>query len=186
MAIAIDPKTVRYKIAQFFLSLLYGRKWHYISPWKHASVASTVVLVKDNKVLMGKRRGDIEYIGCRDNPGGHVTLEENEGLVEACIREVYEEMNLRLDADKFQLSSVTDIWLNHEAEYIEEKDACNICITYRYDISEEELEDLKESGETYDYKWFDEAGLLKELEKDMVPFEQNQFERALKALRFSS
>jgi 8-oxo-dGTP pyrophosphatase MutT (NUDIX family) len=182
MPIPINPKAVRYKIAQLFLRMLYGRKWHYISPWHHASVAATVVLTKNGKVLMGKRRGNIEFIGLRDHPGGHVDLEVKEGLIQACVRETYEEMRIKIDPLKITEDKLIDVCLNNDSEYIEHLDARNICLTYIYEVNDKELEDLQDTEESFDFKWFDKNEVEKELRKDIHIIEQRHYERALKAL----
>jgi 8-oxo-dGTP pyrophosphatase MutT (NUDIX family) len=179
----INPRTVRYKIAQFFLWLLFGRKHHYLSPWRHSSIATTIVLVKDGKVLMGKRRGNIEYPGLRDNPGGHLNLETNERIVEAGVREVYEETRIHIDPQKITQDTLVAIQLKTNVEYIELKDGCNLTLTYAYVVSDEELETLEETDESHDFQWFSREEIQHKLaDPDLHFIEKSQFGYALKAI----
>lgn len=130
---------------------------------------------------MGKRRGNIENIGIRDNPGGHVDLEYNEDIISACVREVYEEMNIKIDPKKINQNKPIDIHLESYM-YIEHTDAINICLTYMYEVSDEELATLAETEESHDFKWFDKTELNLRLQKSEHKEGKQYFERAIKAL----
>ncbi|HYM40007.1 MAG TPA: NUDIX hydrolase [Thermoplasmata archaeon] len=66
---------------------------------------STALIVRGGKVLLGKRTSTERFAGMWDAFGGH--LEEAETPAHALIREVYEELGIRVTAAKF-LHEYTD------------------------------------------------------------------------------
>ena len=59
---------------------------------RHPGVGIGVILLKDDKILIGKRKGN--YAPWYSIPGGH--LEEGESFVETAIREVKEETGISI------------------------------------------------------------------------------------------
>ncbi len=66
---------------------------------------STALLVKEGKVLLGKRTSHVRFAGHWDAFGGH--LEEGETPAHALVRELYEELGIRVTVAKF-LHEYTD------------------------------------------------------------------------------
>ena len=81
---------------------------------KRPLVGIAVIVVKDNRVLLGKRKnshGD----GTWAFPGGH--LEYNESIEDCAAREVYEETGIRIK--NLRLGSYTnDIFDNEDKHYV--------------------------------------------------------------------
>ncbi len=66
---------------------------------------STALLVRDRKVLLGKRTSSVRFANMWDAFGGH--LEEAETPAHALVRELFEELGIRVTAAKF-LHEYTD------------------------------------------------------------------------------
>ncbi|MFH1078541.1 MAG: NUDIX domain-containing protein [Patescibacteria group bacterium] len=63
-------------------------------------VAVAVCVMKDGKMLLGRRIGNLVAQGSFGTPGGHV--EHLESLVDAVVREVDEETGLEIENVRFQ------------------------------------------------------------------------------------
>ncbi len=66
---------------------------------------STALLVRDRKVLLGKRTSTVRFANMWDAFGGH--LEEGETPAHALVRELFEELGIRVTAARF-LHEYTD------------------------------------------------------------------------------
>lgn len=60
---------------------------------------STALLVRDGRVLLGKRTSKIRFAGMWDAFGGH--REEGESPAHTLVRELFEELGVRVTAAKF-------------------------------------------------------------------------------------
>ena len=60
---------------------------------------STALIVRDGKVLLGKRTSTVRFAGMWDAFGGH--QEPGETPAHTLVRELYEELGIRLTAAKF-------------------------------------------------------------------------------------
>ncbi len=81
---------------------------------KRPKVGLGVIIRKDGKVLLGKRKnshGD----GCWQFPGGH--LEYAEGFEECAVREVAEETGIKIKNIKF-ITITNDIFAKEDKHYI--------------------------------------------------------------------
>jgi 8-oxo-dGTP diphosphatase len=99
-------------------------------------VGVTVLIVKDGKILLGKRKGDIIGTDLYQTPGGH--LENGESIVACGVRETMEETGLEIKNIRFSsLTNVTHFpphhyvmigliadWSSGEAQVLE-KDKCD-------------------------------------------------------------
>ena len=72
-----------------------------------------VMILKDNKVLLGKRNDDVQKAssdlhgeGTWTMPGGKLDFQET--LIDGAIREVFEEIGVKIKQDKLKIISVTD------------------------------------------------------------------------------
>ena len=80
---------------------------------KKPGVGVGVMILKNNKVLLGRRHGDpkkadseLHGEGSWTMPGGKLHFQEE--LEEAALREVFEETGIKLDKDKLKIISVTN------------------------------------------------------------------------------
>lgn len=60
---------------------------------------STALVVRDDKVLLGRRTSTVRFANMWDAFGGH--LEEGETPAHTLVRELYEELGIRVTAAKF-------------------------------------------------------------------------------------
>lgn len=98
--IRVVEGTLRYKIAQFFLWLLYGRQWHYISPWAHIGCAAGVVMFHNGKALVTRRSPTMHYYPNKYSTiGGYIDAKSDSGVIEALLREIREETGLVLSPE---------------------------------------------------------------------------------------
>jgi len=160
---AVDPKAFRYKLAQFFLRALYGKRKYYVSPWMHPSLGVCAFLFHDGKVLLMRRGAKLENPHCLDTPGGHVNLEAEENLLDTLKREVEEETGILLDTNKLNIHQPRHVRLLYGVAYHEQKEVANLCIWYLYYLSDDEVNTMRESEEAYGFIWADEDKL-----KDLI------------------
>lgn len=149
--ICIAPDNWRYKVAQCVLSLLYGRKWHYISPWKHASIGTGIFIMHNKKLLVTKRAPHLEYPNVFCIPGGHIDIETGESMLDGLAREVKEELSIDLDLTHINERQPIDIYYKHSQKYHEIKDAGHISATYIIDLPD--LPDAQLSSEVTEIRW---------------------------------
>ena len=109
---------------------------------KHIGVYG--LLVKENKILLIKKYGG-PYDGKLDLPGG--TIEFNEGIEEALIREFKEEVGIDiLDYKLFDVVSTNVKWI-HKNDELETK---HIAILYKISNYENDIKDNIEITEIND------------------------------------
>lgn len=109
---------------------------------KHIGVYG--LLIKDNKILLIKKCGG-PYDGKLDLPGG--TIEFNESIEEALIREFKEEVGIDiLDYELFNVVSTNIKWI-HKNEDLETK---HIAILYKISNYENDIKDNIEITEIND------------------------------------
>lgn len=109
---------------------------------KHIGVYG--LLIKDNKILLIKKSGG-PYDGKLDLPGG--TIEFNESIEDALIREFKEEVGIDiLDYKLFDVVSTNVEWI-HKGEYLETK---HIAILYKINNYKNDIKDNIEITEIND------------------------------------
>ncbi|MBU0929821.1 MAG: NUDIX domain-containing protein [Nanoarchaeota archaeon] len=117
---------------------------------KFVRVGVGVYILKDNKILFGKRKGS-HGSGTWCPPGGH--LEFNESIEECAIREVMEETGIKIK--NIKLKSVTnDLHKNEDKHYI------TLHIIADYDSGEVKL---KEPEKFEKWEWIEWNNLPKPL-----------------------
>jgi len=78
-------------------------------------VGVAVLIIKENKILVGKRKSTSHGDGTWHTPGGH--LEFGESLEECAKREVFEETGIEIENPKF-LTVTNDIFQKEGKHYI--------------------------------------------------------------------
>lgn len=102
--------TLRYKLAQFFLWLLYGRKWHYIAPWRHMGCGTGIVMFHNGKALVAKRSSTIHYHPNKYGViGGYLNAGHESSIFDSLYREVREEARLSLAAGRVTLANLIHV-----------------------------------------------------------------------------
>ena len=117
---------------------------------KKPGVGVGVMILKDNKVLLGKRHGDplkadseLHGEGSWTMPGGKLHFKE--GLDEAACREVSEETGVKIEKEKLKVISVTNDTI---------EDAHFVTIGFLYKGPAEEPR-VMEPDEIVEWRWFD-------------------------------
>jgi len=117
---------------------------------KKPGVGIGVILLKDNKLLLGKRHEDPEKAdsllhgeGTWTLPGGK--LDFKEGIPECAYREVYEETGIKINKDRIKIVSVTN-------DVVE--DAHFVTIVFLAEEFEGEPK-VMEPDEITEWRWFD-------------------------------
>lgn len=121
---------------------------------KYPGVGVGVILLKDNKVLLGQRNEDalkadslLHGEGTWTLPGGKLDFKED---IENCaFREVFEETNIKINKDKLRIVSVTN-------DIVE--DAHFVTLGFLCEEFEGEPE-VMEPDEIIKWKWFDSNNL---------------------------
>jgi 8-oxo-dGTP diphosphatase len=108
---------------------------------KRPKVGMGVFIIKDGKVLFGKRKGNGEGLWCP--PGGH--LEFGESVEEGMIREAFEETGIKIK--NLRLGPYTN-------DYSQKDNTHYITLYGTAEIGEGEPE-LTEPDEFYEWQWFD-------------------------------
>ena len=144
----------RYKLAQWVLSLLYGRKWHYIAPWRHSSIGVSAIFHNDGKILLARRRGNIEKVGKLSCIGGHVNLEDNESLVDCLIREVKEETALDITGEHIHIDNLISYGLIHDFDYFEMENGVNITLRFVIPLTQSQLDNIQDTEEAHEFKLY--------------------------------
>jgi len=117
---------------------------------KKPGVGVGIMILKDNKVLLGKRHSDpnkadseLHGEGSWTMPGGKLHFGEN--LEEAAQREVFEETGAEINQENLKLVSVTNDVV---------KDAHFVTIGFLYENFEGEPK-VMEPDEIIEWKWFE-------------------------------
>ena len=116
---------------------------------KQARLGVGVMILKDNKVLLGQRHSDpnkadseLHGEGTWTMPGGKVDFQEK--LKEAISREVFEEIGLKIDHNKLKVISITD-------DIAEDAHFVTIGFLYRNLVGKPKI---MEPDEITQWKWF--------------------------------
>lgn len=142
----------RYTIAQKLLALLFGRPWHYISPWKGAGVATGIIMVNGKRVLLAQRAGAVERAGTWSVPGGFVSLAAHESLAVAACRELEEETGFKAAAKRFPAYPTVSL-VSYNRNMHEEADTVVLCNYYFFSVPADIINHLKPSDETSAFCW---------------------------------
>lgn len=117
---------------------------------KKPGVGVGVMILRDNKVLLGKRHGDAQKAdselhgeGSWTMPGGKLRFQEE--LEDAAIREVFEETGINVDKQGLKIISVTNDKV---------KDAHFVTIGFLCENFKGEPK-IMERDEIIEWKWFD-------------------------------
>lgn len=117
---------------------------------KHPRVGVGIIVLKDNKVLLGKRNEDalkadslLHGEGTWTLPGGKLDFRED--IQDCACREVFEETNIKINKDKLRIASVTN-------DVVE--DAHFVTLGFLSEEFEGEPE-VMEPDEIIEWKWFD-------------------------------
>ena len=105
------------------------------------SVGVAVIIIKDKKVLLGKRKNS-HGAGSWAFPGGH--LEFNESIEECAKREVFEETGLHIKNISYA-TFTNDIFIKEQKHYV------TLFVTADYDHGDIEL---KEPDKCEVWDWF--------------------------------
>lgn len=144
----------RMTLAQLALRVLFGRQWHYISPWKHAGTSAALIVVRDGKILLAQRGAGVEHGGKWSDVGGFLNLDKGEDFRAGVVREFWEETGVRISAESLAVSP-TLTYVGHEQEKFEQSDYTVVCGYYLAE-ADEALEGLLEAKEeTLGFGWFD-------------------------------
>ncbi|MBI1308348.1 MAG: NUDIX domain-containing protein [Proteobacteria bacterium] len=171
----------RYSLAQWLLRGLFGRPWHSISPWLKAGPAVAILVTNKGRVLLAKRGGRIEHVGCWSSIGGYVEVSAAENFPQAIVREFYEETGFRLDPAQFNLSP-TLAYLNHGLQKIEEANASAVVGYYLVSADASLLSRLSPQEETTDFAWFTEEQCRAMLAEHQIPAEFTDLHLALEEI----
>lgn len=160
--IPIIPHSLRYRIAQLLLRVLFKRPTHYISPWQHAGVSVNVFVMYNNKVLLSKRCGNIENAGKLGLLGGFVDFEHQENERIAAKREIYEEANWQLTEEEYNKLTYIDHYFYHGAQLIEMHNVSGVLFAYKLVMDENPLNKVHNTEEAQNYALysFDEVQKL--------------------------
>lgn len=168
--IKVVPHGWRWHLAQAFLRVLYGRGYHYISPWKHAAVAASVLFTYNGKYVLGLRAGNIERAGTWGLVGGHVHVENYETLLQGLAREVREECGLTLDSTRLHEHRPDFVILKHHADLFEQADVSALVVSYGYTLTPTEFANLRADDETSEFKLFTLAEIQQLYAMDKLGF----------------
>ena len=142
----------RYKVAQFALRLIYGRPYHYISPWTGVGACTGLILHCDGKILLSLREGDIEDSGTWSIIGGFLNMDDHETFAQAITRELKEETGLELEPTLFPDSAIKHTFIEHGLDYIELENYARMGVYFWHEITMEEFDSLQTKDETAAFK----------------------------------
>lgn len=121
---------------------------------KKPGVGIGIMVLKNKKILLGKRHGDPQKAdsklhgeGTWTMPGGKLHFQEE--LEDAALREVFEETGIKVDKKRLRIISVTNDRV---------KDAHFVTIGFLCESFEGEP-NVMEPGEIVEWKWFDLSNL---------------------------
>lgn len=147
----------RYALAQWFLWLLFGRRWHFISPWPMAGIGAGVVIVWQGKVLLHQRRGPIENVGKWGSNGGYLNLHHQETLAIGLAREIFEETGLRVRAESFVAPFYTVVVYGQDK--LEMANHTSLAYWYAVTAPTDLLPLIKDSNEAHHFRWVTEPDM---------------------------
>lgn len=175
MAHRIQPGW-RYTLAQLCLRLLFGRRWHFISPWYKAGIATIMLPFHGNKVLLGQRRGNIEYPGCWSGLGGFLEV-PHEQFPEAIARELREETGLSFNPAQF--ASPDTVWISHGQRKLAEAESSVIVGYYYREVPAAFTNHLSTQEETGAFQWFTLAECRRMIKNRQIPADFTDLHHAL-------
>ncbi len=155
MAHRIQPGW-RYNLAQLVLRLLYGRKWHYISPWPKVGPSAVIFPVHDGRVLLARRAGKVEHVGCWSAIGGFLELSQKESFAAGVAREFLEETGTHLDATRLPTAPHA-LYISYGQVKKEEAHADVACAFYFASAPANLIRHLHTQEETSAFAWFNAA-----------------------------
>ncbi len=144
----------RYSIAQVCLRLLFGRKWHFISPWPMAGPGAGVVIFYQGKVLLHQRRGNIEQAGMWGVNGGYLDLTLQESFQAGIARELFEETGLRVVPES--LGEPVWVTILYGQEKLEMANHSGVGCWYAVAAPHDFLPSIQETDEAHNFKWASE------------------------------
>jgi 8-oxo-dGTP diphosphatase len=109
---------------------------------KIPGIGVAVIIIKDNRVLLGKRKNS-HGEGTWAFPGGH--LEWNESIESCATREVWEETGIHIQNIRFE-TFTNDIFQQEEKHYV------TLFVRAEYESGELEL---KEPDKCEQWSWFE-------------------------------
>ncbi|MFZ2620407.1 MAG: NUDIX hydrolase [Alphaproteobacteria bacterium] len=172
--IPVRPSGWRWRVAQAVLWLLYGRKYHDVSPWKNAGVACAGIFHHHGKVLLALRAGAVEHAGCYGLIGGFLDCAASEDLGPALAREVREECGVQVNAAAFTRHNVRTAYMWHGREMHEKKDYSTLCLFWWYEMAEAEIQSLQTLDETAGFIWVNAPQFEEMVAAGQIPFRDTQ------------
>lgn len=167
----MSPKRIqpglRYTLAQLALRLLFGRKWHYISPWPKAGTAAIIFPVNKGRVLLAQRAGKVEHVGCWSGIGGFMELPLRETMAMAAVREFYEETGLRLNASA--MPRPNGVFMSYGQVKNEEASSDVVSAFFYLNAPDNLIENLIPQEETSAFTWFTAAECHTMMEGGLIP-----------------
>lgn len=154
----IRPHGWRHAVAQWVLSVLYGRPKHFISPWTMAGVGVGLIILnpKGDKVLLQQRAGSIEGVGQWGHFGGYLELDQHEDPRTGLCREVWEECARRPDpASLPPQPNFTTVLYNHTKHLLTPHHG--VSLYWFAQTPESVIHQLKPSEEASAFQWFTAA-----------------------------
>ncbi|MBI1363560.1 MAG: NUDIX domain-containing protein [Proteobacteria bacterium] len=151
----IYRNSLRYKLAQKILWLLFGVKEMYISPWQHTAVGTGGLLFHNGKLLLGQRAAHTASGGKFGVAGGYVDFEKGESPSEALVREAWEEAGIHLkpftfDRDSiFHIDQVHDQFLEGEFDKFSRLD-----ITFIRLLDDSEIQGMRDTEEMANWRFY--------------------------------
>lgn len=145
----------RYTLAQTVLRLLFGRRWHFISPWPQAGPGAGVVIFWNGTVLLHQRRGSIERAGAWGCNGGYLDLTRHETFPQGLARELLEETGLQVVPESFGAPIWIDLFYGQEK--IEMASHTGVGCWYAVQAPQDLLPLVQETTEAHHYRWVSEA-----------------------------
>ena len=171
----------RYTLAQWCLRLIYGRKWHYISPWMKVAAGSAIIFTCKGKVILGQRAGKIEHAGCWGSIGGYLEVQLAETFAQAAVRELFEETGFQLNPTHMP-SQPTYIFQVYNQQKFEESSSHAVIAYYVFEVPESFIPQLTPQPETAAFKWFTLAECQTMIKSGQIPHEFTDLHQALQAL----
>jgi len=140
----------------------------YTYNYKMAAATSTMVLTHEGRVLLGKRKDNVDaFPGRWSLPGGFLNV-GTEGLKAAAARETKEELDLAIEEKRFRMFYLTDnIGLDPRYEQI-----INAC--FIVELSDDEAANFEAGDDLDEAKWF----TCDEVQNMDLPFDHNNIMRA--------
>lgn len=168
----------RMRMAQAVLRLLFGRRWHYLSPWPCAAVSAVILPVCGGKVLLAERGGAVEFAGCWSGIGGFVDLGARETPKQAALREMYEETGATLPSDA--LPEQPDLlFISFGQEKHEQADYTVVATYFVLPVMADFATTFVPQDETRAFRWFDRDEYMTLLDTGKIPADFSDLRQAM-------